>query len=222
LPASIKLENVTVGFDGHIALSDISLELTSKSVAIIGANGSGKSTFARLLNGLVKPTSGNVTVLGKAPDVTNVGFVFSNPDLQIVMPTVYEDVAFSLTNQKLSKDEIRVRVEAALEKVGILELQESNCYTLSSGQKQLLAIASAMVREPKLFVADEPTTLLDLPNTKLVTKVLHELSVEQLILITHDLELAATCDEVVWFEGSRVREIGKPKTTIANYLKAYA
>jgi biotin transport system ATP-binding protein len=79
-----------------------------------------------------------------------------------------------------------------------------------------------MVREPKLFVADEPTTLLDLPNTKLVTKVLHELSVEQLILITHDLELAATCDEVVWFEGSRVREIGKPKTTIANYLKAYA
>jgi biotin transport system ATP-binding protein len=222
LPASIKLENVTVGFDGHIALSDISLELTSKSVAIIGTNGSGKSTFARLLNGLVKPTSGNVTVSGKAPDVTNVGFVFSNPDLQIVMPTVYEDVAFSLTNQKLSKDEIRIQVEAALEKVGILELQESNCYTLSSGQKQLLAIASAMVREPKLFVADEPTTLLDLPNTKLVTKVLHELSVEQLILITHDLELAATCDEVVWFEGSRVREIGKPKTTIANYLKAYA
>jgi biotin transport system ATP-binding protein len=222
LPASIKLENVTVGFDGHIALSDISLELTSKSVAIIGTNGSGKSTFARLLNGLVKPTSGNVTVSGKAPDITNVGFVFSNPDLQIVMPTVYEDVAFSLTNQKLSKDEILIQVEAALEKVGILELQESNCYTLSSGQKQLLAIASAMVREPKLFVADEPTTLLDLPNTKLVTKVLHELSVEQLILITHDLELAATCDEVVWFEGSRVREIGKPKTTIANYLKAYA
>ena len=213
---------MTVGFDGHIALSDISLELTSKSVAIIGANGSGKSTFARLLNGLVKPATGKVTVSGKAPDVSNVGFVFSNPDLQIVMPTVYEDVAFSLTNSKLSKYEIRVRVEAALAAVGILELQESNCHTLSSGQKQLLAIASAMVRQPKLFVADEPTTLLDLPNTKLVTKVLHELSVEQLILITHDLELAATCDEVVWFEGSRVREIGKPKTTIANYLKAYA
>ncbi|MEY4451981.1 MAG: hypothetical protein RLZZ380_1102 [Actinomycetota bacterium] len=222
MPASIKLENVTVGFDGHIALSDVSLELTTKSVAIIGANGSGKSTFARLLNGLVKPTTGKVTVSGKAPDVSNVGFVFSNPDLQIVMPTVYEDVAFSLTHQKLAKDAIRVRVEAALAAVGILELQESNCHTLSSGQKQLLAIASAMVREPKLFVADEPTTLLDLPNTKLVTKILHELSVEQLVLITHDLELASTCDEVVWFEGSRVREIGKPKKTIANYLKAYA
>jgi biotin transport system ATP-binding protein len=123
LPPSIKLENVTVGFDGHIALSDISLELTSKSVAIIGTNGSGKSTFARLLNGLVKPTSGNVTVSGKAPDVTNVGFVFSNPDLQIVMPTVYEDVAFSLTNQKLSKDEILVRVEAALEHSRITGIQ---------------------------------------------------------------------------------------------------
>lgn len=213
---------MTVGFDGHIALSDISLELTSKSVAIIGANGSGKSTFARLLNGLVKPTSGKVSVNGKTPDVSNVGFVFSNPDLQIVMPTVYEDVAFSLSNQKLSNDEIRSRVEAALAAVGILELQESNCHTLSSGQKQLLAIASAMVREPKLFVADEPTTLLDLPNTRLVTKVLHGLKVEQLVLITHDLTLAATCDEVIWFEGSRVREIGKPKAVIASYLKVYA
>jgi len=212
---------VAVEFDGHSALSWVNLELTAKTVAIIGANGSGKSTFARLLNGLVKPTSGTVSVHGEKPNVSQVGFVFSNPDLQIVMPTVFEDVAFSLTNEKLSKDEVRARVEAALSAVGILELQDSNCHTLSSGQKQLLAIASAMVRSPKVLVADEPTTLLDLVNTKHITKVLHELPVEQLVLITHDLELAATCDEVVWFAGGSIRRQGKPKTVIAEYRKAY-
>ena len=212
---------MAVEFDGHSALSWVNLELTAKTVAIIGANGSGKSTFARLLNGLVKPTSGTVSVHGEKPNVSQVGFVFSNPDLQIVMPTVFEDVAFSLTNEKLSKDEVRVRVEAALSDVGILELQESNCHTLSSGQKQLLAIASAMVRSPKVLVADEPTTLLDLVNTKHITKVLLELPVEQLVLITHDLELAATCDEVVWFAGGSIQRQGKPKTVIAEYRKAY-
>ena len=222
MPASIKLENVTVGFDGHIALSDISLELTAKSVAIIGANGSGKSTFARLLNGLVKPTTGKVAVSGKAPDVSNVGFVFSNPDLQIVMPTVFEDVAFSLTNQKLSKDQVRKRVLSALEQVGIVELQESNCHILSSGQKQLLALASNLVREPALLVADEPTTLLDLPNTKRITKLLHSLPLKQLVVVTHDLDLAETCDEVVWFDGGRVKSVGTPKTLIPAYRKHFA
>ncbi len=221
MPSAIKLEGVTVDFDGHIALSNVSLELTAKSVAVIGVNGSGKSTFARLLNGLVKPTAGTISVDGNKPDVSNVGFVFSNPDLQIVMPTVYEDVAFSITNKKLSKDEVRSRVEAALRMVGLLELQESNCHTLSSGQKQLLAIASSMVREPKVLVADEPTTLLDLPNTKLMTEVLHKLNLEQLVLVTHDLELAATCQEVVWFEKGVVRKAGKPSTVIAEYVSSF-
>lgn len=221
MPSAIKLEGVTVDFDGHIALSNLSLELTAKSVAVIGVNGSGKSTFARLLNGLVKPTAGTVSVDGNKPDVSNVGFVFSNPDLQIVMPTVYEDVAFSLTNQKLTKHEVRSRVEAALRMVGLFELQECNCHTLSSGQKQLLAIASGMVREPKVLVADEPTTLLDLPNTKLITGVLHKLNLEQLVLVTHDLELAATCQEVVWFEKGEVRKAGKPKAVIAEYVSSF-
>jgi biotin transport system ATP-binding protein len=221
MPSAIKLEGVTVKFDGHTALSNISLELKSRSVAVIGANGSGKSTFARLLNGLVKPTLGQVTIDGNKPDVAKAGFVFSNPDLQIVMPTVYEDVAFSLTNQKLSNHEVRSRVEAALGAVGLLELQESNCHSLSSGQKQLLAIATAMVREPMLLIADEPTTLLDLPNTKLITEVLHRIQVEQLVLITHDLDLASTCDEAVWFENGLVRKIGKPKYVIAEYVRSF-
>lgn len=216
----IKLENVTVDYDGHIALSDVSLELSTKSVAVIGSNGSGKSTFARLLNGLVKPTSGKVYVNGLAPNTKEIGFVFSNPDLQVVMPTVFEDVAFSLANENLSKAEVRSRTEAALAEVGILELQEVSCYSLSSGQKQLLALASSLVREPKLLVADEPTTLLDLPNTRRITKLLHSVELEQLVVITHDLELAATCQEVVWFESGKVRKQGKPKQVIAEYQKS--
>ena len=216
----IKLENVTVDYDGHIALSDVSLELSAKSIAVIGTNGSGKSTFARLLNGLVKPSSGKVSVNGLTPNTKDTGFVFSNPDLQVVMPTVFEDVAFSLANEKLSKAEVRSRTEETLNEVGILELQEVSCYSLSSGQKQLLALASSLVRGPSLLIADEPTTLLDLPNTRRIKKLLHSLELQQLVVITHDLELAATCQEVLWFEGGRVRKQGKPKQIIAEYQKS--
>lgn len=218
----IKLESVAVDFDGHTALSEVSLHLTAKVVAVIGSNGSGKSTFARLLNGLVKPTSGLVTVDGKVANTETTGFLFSNPDLQIVMPTVFEDVAFSLTNQKLSKDVVRARVEDALAAVGLLELQESNCHTLSSGQKQLLALASNIVRKPLLLVADEPTTLLDLPNTKRITKLLHSLPLEQLVIVTHDLDLASTADEVIWFDSGKVKQVGSPAPVIAAYRKHFA
>ncbi len=215
----IKLESVDVKFDGHTALSGVTLNLTAKTIAVIGTNGSGKSTFARLLNGLVKPTSGSVSIDGKPASTDTTGFLFSNPDLQIVMPTVFEDVAFSLSNQKLSKDEVRARVTEALAQVGLVELQESNCHTLSSGQKQLLALAANIVREPNLLVADEPTTLLDLPNTKRITNLLHSLPVGQLVIVTHDLDLAATCDEVIWFEAGKVKTVGAPEAVIASYRK---
>lgn len=219
---NLKLEGVTVDFDGYTALAEVSFETQAKSIAVIGENGSGKSTFARLLNGLVQPTAGVVTVDGQKPTTKNASLIFSNPDLQIVMPTVFEDVAYTLSDQKLTKDEVRERVNLALTQVDILELAYDNCYSLSSGQKQLLAIASAVVRSPKLVIADEPTTLLDLPNTKLITKVLHEMPVEQLVLVTHDLELAATCEEVVWIAEGRIKQVGSPSDVIETYRKYFA
>jgi len=219
---NLKLEGVTVDFDGYTALAEVSFETQAKSIAVIGENGSGKSTFARLLNGLVQPTAGVVTVDGQKPTTKNASLIFSNPDLQIVMPTVFEDVAYTLSDQKLTKDEVRERVNLALAQVDILELANDNCYSLSSGQKQLLAIASAVVRSPKLVIADEPTTLLDLPNTKLITKVLHEMPVEQLVLVTHDLELAATCEEVVWISEGRIQQVGSPAEVVEAYRKYFA
>ena len=217
----LTVESVAVEFDGHTALSCLTLQTSAKSIAVIGVNGSGKSTFARLLNGLVTPTKGVVTVGGETPNTKTASLIFSNPDLQIVMPTVFEDVAYTLSNQKLTKTEIAERVNSALTKVGLGELSNANCHTLSSGQKQLLSLATAIVRSPKLLIADEPTTLLDLPNTKLITKVLHTLPIEQLVLVTHDLELAATCEEVVWFDQGRIRKVGKPKEVIGAYRKFF-
>ena len=219
---NLKLEGVTVDFDGYTALAEVSFETQAKSIAVIGENGSGKSTFARLLNGLVQPTAGVITVDGQKPTTKNASLIFSNPDLQIVMPTVFEDVAYTLSDQKLTKDEVRERVNIALAQVDILELANDNCYSLSSGQKQLLAIASTVVRSPKLVIADEPTTLLDLPNTKLITKVLHEMPVEQLVLVTHDLELAATCEEVVWISEGRIKQVGSPAEVVEAYRKYFA
>ena len=218
---SIQLEGVSVGFDARLVLSEVSLELNARSTAIIGINGSGKSTFARLLNELQKPTAGSISVFGQAPSQKTAGFIFSNPDLQIVMPTVFEDVAFSLRGQKLATYEITERVFEALAKVGLLELESASCQTLSSGQKQLLAIAGAYVRKPRLLIADEPTTLLDLPNTKRITKVLHQTEAEQLVIVTHDLELAATCEQAVWFDGGNVLQAGPSKEVIAAYLAKF-
>lgn len=215
----ISLTNVTVAFDGNPVLRDLTFESTAKSIAVIGSNGSGKSTFARLLNGLVKPTSGEVSVYGKTPDTKQASFLFSNPDLQIVMPTVFEDVAFTLSGLKLNAAEVRSRVQAALELVGLEDLEQANCHELSSGQKQLLALASAAVRKPKLLIADEPTNLLDLANARRISKLLDNIPSDQLVLITHDLELAQACEEAIWFEEGILKSVGKPTELIETYRK---
>jgi biotin transport system ATP-binding protein len=215
----ISLTNVTVAFDGNPVVRNVTFETTAKSIAVIGSNGSGKSTFARLLNGLVKPTSGEVSVYGNTPDTKQASFLFSNPDLQIVMPTVFEDVAYTLSGLKLNAAEVRSRVEAALKLVGLEDLEQANCHELSSGQKQLLALASAAVRKPKLLIADEPTNLLDLANSRRISKLLGNIPSDQLVLITHDLELAQACEEAIWFEEGILKSVGKPTELIEAYRK---
>ena len=215
----ICLTNVSVSFDGNPVLRDVTFTSNANSIAVIGSNGSGKSTFARLLNGLVKPTSGDVSVYGNTPDTKQASFLFSNPDLQIVMPTVFEDVAYTLSGLNLKPEELRTRVQKTLELVGLEDFEQSNCHELSSGQKQLLALASAAIRKPQLLIADEPTNLLDLANSRKIEKLLKRIPSEQLVLITHDLELAQTCDEAIWFEEGRLKKVGKPSELIDAYRK---
>ena len=220
----IEFESVSVSFDAKTALDNINLKLDQKRIGVIGLNGSGKSTFARLLNGLIAPTSGTVTV-GDINPATNpkaarqqTGFIFSNPDVQIIMPTVLEDVSFTLRSSKFSKDEIRSKALAVLQRFGIDHLADQAAHSLSSGQKQLLAISAIMVGEPKLIVADEPTALLDIANARLVSRVLLEQIDQQVVLVTHDLDLAAKCDILVLFAGAKLVEVGEPAVVISSYL----
>jgi len=223
----IELGGVSVEFEGRRALHDVSVRLSERHIGVIGSNGSGKSTFARLLNGLVVATSGSVAVHGINParrgrDLRrDVGFVFSNPDAQIIMPTVAEDVAFSLRGSALGRDEIRSRVASALEEFALTEHPDAPAHSLSGGQKQLLALAAILVKRPALVIADEPTASLDASNTKRVAAHLFG-GDHQLVLVTHDLRLAARCDVVLWFENSRLIARGEPARVIADYERAHA
>lgn len=224
----IALDAVSVEIDGCRILSDVTVALTARTVAVIGANGSGKSTFARLLNGLVRPTTGTVRVAGLdvAREVRRVrervGFVFTNPDAQLLMPTVGEDVALSLKGSGASKAEVAARVDAALERYGLEGFASRPVHGLSGGQKQLLALVSVLVREPDIVVADEPTTLLDLGNARRIGDLLASGSAAQTVIVTHDLDLAQRCESALWFDEGRLREVGDPSTLVAHYREVCA
>jgi biotin transport system ATP-binding protein len=220
----IEFDRVSVDFEGVTALADVTLKLDQKRIGVIGLNGSGKSTFARLLNGLVKPTSGSLSVGGVNPTDdakaarAQTGFIFSNPDVQIIMPTVLEDVAFSLRGSGLKKAEIEAKSRAILKRFEIEHLADQAAHSLSSGQKQLLAICAILVTEPKLIVADEPTALLDLVNSRRIARALLSDLPQQIVLVTHDLELAAGCDIVLRFDGAKLVQVGEPSAVISAYL----
>ena len=190
-------------------LSDINVALDEQRVGIIGANGSGKSTFVRLLNGLVLPTEGVVRVDGldtrrNGREVRKrVGFCFTDPDAQIVMPTVREDIAFGLRRGGLSKAEVVTRVAAALELYGLAGHADHPAHLLSGGQKQLLALASVLVTEPSVLVLDEPTTLLDLRNAEKVSALVRGLD-QQVLLVTHHLDLLDGYDRVLVFDETKL------------------
>jgi len=151
----IQIEGVSHRYGDREVLSDINLSLVEDRIGVIGANGSGKSTLARLFNGLVVPSTGRVLVDGMdtardgAGVRRKVAFVFADPDAQIVMPTVSEDVAFSLRRHGLGKDEVADRVRDILGRFGLGGHSDHPAHLLSSGQKQLLALASVLVTEPR-------------------------------------------------------------------------
>jgi biotin transport system ATP-binding protein len=212
-------------FGERVVLDGIDLQLTERRIGIVGANGSGKSTLARMINGLIRPSSGSVSVDGldtarQGGDVRRrVGFVFTDPDNQIVMPTVAEDVAFSLRRSGLGRDEIAGRVAELLARFGLDGHADHPTHLLSGGQKQLLALAAVLIRRPAVLVADEPTTLLDLRNARMVAALLAGLD-EQLILVTHHLDLLTDFDRVVVIDDGRVLIDDRPGPALAAYRQA--
>ncbi|MBK4730081.1 energy-coupling factor ABC transporter ATP-binding protein [Oxynema sp. CENA135] len=176
---------------------------------LLGTNGSGKSTLLRLLANLLTPASGDVEIAG------SVGFVFQNPDHQLVMPTVGADVAFGLVREKLSFVQIRDRVREALAAVNLLELERRPIYALSGGQKQRIAIAGAIAGHCEVLLCDEPTALLD-PDSQLdlVAQVRHLVKTRGMtaLWVTHRLDELDYCDGAFLLEGGKVVAQGDPET----------
>ena len=219
----IQIKNLIHNYtDGTCALVGVDLEIADgEFVSIIGANGCGKSTLARHINGLLLPTSGQVIVDGmNTVDEDNiwtirqkVGMVFQNPDNQIVAAVVEEDVAFGLENVGVPGLEICDRVTAALDEVGMLDYAKHAPHRLSGGQKQRVAIAGILALEPNCIIFDEPTAMLDPKGRRDVVATVLRLNREKhitVIYITHNMEEAMLADRVVVMDRGKIAFAGTP------------
>ncbi|WP_303084316.1 energy-coupling factor transporter ATPase [Dialister invisus] len=205
------------------ALKDVTAQIKKgEFTAIIGTNGSGKSTLARHLNALLIPTAGELIVEGmRTSDASRiwdirqkVGMVFQNPDNQLVAAVVEEDVAFGPENLGVPPEEIRERVDFALEKVGMTSYREQAPSMLSGGQKQRVAIAGVLAMKPDCIVLDEPTAMLDPKGRKEVMDTIHELNKKEgitIVLITHFMEEAVTADHILVIDKGVLKMEGTPR-----------
>ncbi len=217
-------------FDGAAVtgiLQPLTLQLGEHRVSVIGANGSGKSTFLKLLNGLVLPDQGAVTVDGLDPRKDGrrvrqrVGFVFTDPLAQLVMPTVLEDMELSFRQRHRSAQARREAALAALRPFGLEGFADRSIYDLSGGERQLLAFAVVLATDPQVLVADEPTTLLDLRNGHRIRRVLAEAK-PQVLFATHDLDFAQQSERTLVFDGGRVVFDGAPREAVEVYRRLCA
>ena len=208
-------------------LRGISLDIRKgEYVAILGHNGSGKSTLAKLLNGILEPDSGELTVAGvplSDPELTDddvfqlrreVGMVFQNPDNQLVATIVEDDVAFGPENLGVAPDEIRRRVDGALETVGMTRYAKHEPHRLSGGQKQRVAIAGLIAMLPSCMIFDEATAMLDPSGRREVIETMEKLNREQgitVLTITHYMNEAARADRVIVIDDGRVLADGTPR-----------
>lgn len=205
------------------ALKDVTAQIKKgEFTAIIGTNGSGKSTLARHLNALLIPTEGELIVEGmRTSDADRVwdirqkvGMVFQNPDNQLVAAVVEEDVAFGPENLGVPPEEIRERVDLALEKVGMTSYRKQAPSMLSGGQKQRVAIAGVLAMKPDCIVLDEPTAMLDPKGRKEVMDTIHELNKKEgitIVLITHFMEEAVTADHILVIDKGVLKMEGTPR-----------
>ena len=247
MPA-LELESVSVFTElpegGHRRiLKDVSLQFTAKRTAVLGLNGSGKSTLLGLFNGLTHPDEGIVRVNGidtlEAPSrgskgagtrgnsqgaFEGVGMLFAQPEAQLIMPTVAEDIDLSLRRaaaiegNTLSGEQRRERIRELLREHGLERLEDQSVFTLSGGEKQLVALTSVLAARPQILLLDEPTTLLDLRNRARLLKHLESLD-QMLVLSTHDLDLAASCDEAVIIHDGRLLAQGDAAQLVQQYRR---
>ena len=227
----LTAENLKFRYDAEqpvYALDGVSVQVKrGEFVAVLGANGCGKSTLAKHFNAILLPESGKVYVEGmdtadedKLYDIRQtVGMVFQNPDNQIVATVVEEDVAFALENLGVPQDEMRRRVDDSMKMAGIYEYRERAPHNLSGGQKQRIAIVRSLAMDPDVILFDEPTSALDPELTGEVLKVIKELAKEKMtmIIVTHEMQFAKeVSDKIIFMEGGHIKMQGTPEEIFAS------
>ena len=218
----IEFKNVSVERERRLVLTDLSLTLSEQRIGVVGPNGSGKSSLVRLINGLLLPKTGQVWVDGldttKAVAAVRrkVGFVFQNPDNQIVFPVVHEDIEFGLKPRESDPKRRALRAQAALERLGVGHLTERSVHTLSGGERQLVALAAVLATEPEILVFDEPTTQLDLRLRNRFERHLAELP-QPALVVSHDLSLMRQMHRVLVIDQGRLAFDGAPTEALAWY-----
>lgn len=206
--------------DGTEALKNINLKIEQgRKISVVGVNGSGKSTLFLNLNGVLKPTNGNISYKGNEVKYNhksllnlrkNIGIVFQDPENQLFSASVYQEVSFGAMNLKLSETEVRNRVDEALKSVNMYDYKDKAVHFLSYGQKKRVSIADILVMQPEIIIFDEPTSSLDPEHSKQIVKIFDELNKKGItvILSTHDVELAYSWSDyiIVMKDGEIVKE----------------
>ena len=230
----LEVKNVSYSYVKNVfALKDVSLTAEKgEFIAVIGHNGSGKSTFAKLLNGLLIPTEGEVTVDGFSSKDRSalfeirkrVGMVFQNPDNQLIASIVEDDVAFGPENLGVPREEIGKRIDFALNAVGMSEYRKATPTRLSGGQKQRIAIAGVLALKPQILVLDESTAMLDPQGRAEIAKVVEKLLADgvTVIAVTHYMDEALKADKIYVFDGGRIVLSGAPKEVFSQKEKLRA
>lgn len=215
------------GIAGRHILTGLNLTLSEQRIGIIGRNGSGKSTFLRLVAGLIAPTTGKVSLGQHTPAndrkamLSRIGILFQNPDHQIIFPTVGEELAFGLRQQGMDKSAAAHAVTTLLARHGRGHWEPQSVTALSQGQRHFLCLLAVLAMQPRTILLDEPFAGLDLPTQARLARVLADLP-QRLILITHDPKALDGYDRVIWLEDGRVRADGEAEAIVADFTAEMA
>lgn len=220
----LSVKDLSFSYQNKLVIEDFSLNLNqNENVGLIGANGAGKSTFLKLLVGLLEYTKGQIEVDGNLVNKKNyplirnlLGYVFQDSDNQLFLSTVFDDVAFGPKNYNLSKEEVLNRVDAALDLVNMKDFKDRLIYTLSGGEKKLVAIASILSLTPKIMLLDEPSVALDPKNRRNLIEILNSVNIPK-IIASHDLDMILdTCPRTILINKGKIVADGETLVILSN------